>query len=416
MDAVAIAQAGLKAADASEAVRAHLATPPCRERLAAANRVLTVSVGKAAGAMAVPLDAAVDRRKLIGTVAVGLNPSTWDGPFVAADHPLPGFGSVAAADTVESLLRSSSLREGDLVILALSGGSSAMLGKPRPPLSLEDLSALAEHLLRSGLDVTTVNAVRQRVSVFGAGGFAARAWPAATWCLGVVDNVQVGMPAVGSGPTSAPLATVEEVVAIVDQTLPDESLRDRILAAVARPWPVQLDRATNDVVVEPGTALRGAEREAARRGYTTVSLGSRVQGEARRVAGELGELFRDHARRRSPLCVLAAGEVTVDLGNAIGRGGRCQEMSWAMIPEIAGTTDAQFAAVATDGCDYELDAGGAAVTNRSWDCVRAVKADWRRALEEHDTHDPLKAIGALLPSTPPGTNVCDLYVFTTRGR
>jgi glycerate 2-kinase len=417
-DPLAIAERGIDAANARIAVARRLAEPAAAEALAGFDRVFGVSTGKAAGETQAALEEAVPGPRWGGGLAVGLEEHaaryTGSSPYLISSHPLPDERSIASARAVREFLADASLTERDAVIACVSGGTSAMLCEPLPPLSLGGVRSATADLMRSGLDVTEVNVVRQAVSALAGGRLADAAWPARCWGLVLVDNVQVGAPAVGSGPTFAPLADPAEVLDLLARApvAPDTraALRQAIEAAGKRE--PRLDRTVNDVVCGPATALDGAARAALERGYAAVTLSDAIQGEAREVAKVLGAIFRYHERER-PVCVVGAGEVTVTVpSDCRGRGGRCQELAWAVAKELAGLPRTAFAAVASDGRDYLPDAGGACVAGDTLDRIEATGIDWRARLDGHDTHGGLRAVGALLPSRPTGTNVCDVYVFT----
>jgi hydroxypyruvate reductase len=92
------------------------------------------------------------------------------------DHPIPGRGSLAAADAVEDAVRE--IDRGDTVIVLLSGGTTALTAAPVTELSQElgdtdrgqeRLANLADTLLESGLAIHEMNAIRRRVLRWGAG-------------------------------------------------------------------------------------------------------------------------------------------------------------------------------------------------------------------------------------------------------
>ena len=417
--AVAIAEAGVEAAHAGAAVTRYLASGEARRRLQGARRVIGLSVGKAAPAMHAALEQALPGGRLERGLVVGPEEhrETYAGasPYISGAHPLPDATSVGAARALRAFLAAADLREDDAVLLCLSGGASAMACEPREPLTLDELRDATHRFLRAGLDVTSINAVRQAVTTLGAGGLATAAWPARCLALIAVDNVQVGARAVGSGPTFPPLAAAHGAPEIVRRAALPPPLRRALLAAIdaGAASERRLRRTQNVVVCEPATALRGAERAARAAGYAPVTLSDAIQGEAREVAKVLGAVCRWHAQAHRPVCVLGAGEVTITMpDNCTGRGGRCQELAWAMAPEISGCHGGEFAAVASDGRDFIAAAGGAWVTSQTLQRLRDDGIDWRACLDAHDTYGALRAAGTLVPGARTGTNVCDLYVFT----
>lgn len=57
-----------------------------------------------------------------------------------------------------------SLEEGDLLLALISGGASALLADPAPPIELGELKELTQALLKSGADIEEINAVRKHIS------------------------------------------------------------------------------------------------------------------------------------------------------------------------------------------------------------------------------------------------------------
>ncbi len=90
--------------------------------------------------------------------------------MVFASHPEPDEGGVEAARKAQELAES--LGEDDLLLALISGGASALLADPTPPIELADLKELTQALLRSGANISEINAIRKHVSVLKGGGLA----------------------------------------------------------------------------------------------------------------------------------------------------------------------------------------------------------------------------------------------------
>ena len=139
--------AGLRAADPGPLVRAALRASG-RRLIAAGHslplgrgRVLLLAAGKAAPAMAAAAEAALGAR-----IADGLAVSNAPGPhlrrtrLLLAGHPLPDARGVEAARAVEEMVHG--LTADDVVVVLLSGGTSALLPAPVSGLTLEDKAAV----------------------------------------------------------------------------------------------------------------------------------------------------------------------------------------------------------------------------------------------------------------------------------
>ncbi|MEJ5225776.1 MAG: DUF4147 domain-containing protein, partial [Anaerolineales bacterium] len=120
-------------------------------------RIAILSVGKAAPAMAHALAALLPDRPTRGLMAAKHAPATAPAGFdvILSGHPLPDENSLRAGQ--HALALAHSLGPRDLLICLISGGGSALLSAPRPPLTLSDLQTLTAALLASGASIHEIN-------------------------------------------------------------------------------------------------------------------------------------------------------------------------------------------------------------------------------------------------------------------
>jgi glycerate 2-kinase len=369
-----------------------------------ADRIFGVCVGKAAAAMHAGLMARVPLEKWRGGIVVTLQPTEVPGAQnIIGSHPIPTEKSRLAAAAVFQFIRAAQLTRADLVVVCVSGGTSAMLAAPIAGVTLADMAEVNRQLLRSGLDVTEMNSVRQALSSIHGGGLARACRPA--HCLGLIlcDDVQVGAPMVGSGPTFVP-GPIEKAEAIIREHLSPPEFQDHLLQCL-HPFP-PTPNASNITVGGPADAVRGAAAWAERRGYRPFLVSDALQGEA----AEMVKYFSGPPELvDGRYCLLAAGEVTVTVRGP-GAGGRCQEFAWAMAREIAGQP-AVFLALGTDGCDHLPGIAGAWVDGDTLEKIKAQGLDWRSILDSNDSYSGLSRLNQLIHSKGTGTNVCDLYLL-----
>lgn len=145
---------------------------------------------------------------------------------VIGDHPVPGPGSLDAADAIESAVHD--VAPSDVVFVLLSGGTTSLAAGPVSALSQSVGSAdraqahianLAETLLESGLAIHEMNAIRRRVLRWGAGRLAValHARGAAFLPVFAISDVIGDDPAVvGSGPCSPDPLDDATFLALVD--------------------------------------------------------------------------------------------------------------------------------------------------------------------------------------------------------
>jgi glycerate 2-kinase len=381
-----------------------------------------LALGKAAGAMAAAaLDVLGDGVGRALTVTSDGATAAPVGQTVWGEHPLPGPRSVAAGERVKEFVREAAARGGgERLLVLLSGGASALATLPVPGLSLADLRAVTDGLLRAGAPIGDVNAVRKHVDLLKGGRLAAMARPKVVWTLVLSDVLGDRVDAIGSGPTVPDPTTFADALAVLERY----GLRGAVPAVAAElETGVRGERAETpkpgdpafrgdvcSVVGSNAVAVEAAEAEAARLGFDVVGCEQGVEGEAARVgralAGRAAEL-----RGRAPACWVLGGETTVTVGAAAGRGGRNQELALAAALALDGVPGVAVASFATDGVDGPTDAAGAVVTGETCAAARSLGLDPAQYVRDHDSYTLLDSLGCLIRTGPTGTNVNDLAVL-----
>lgn len=374
--------------------------------------VSVVAIGKAAGAMA---RAAAD--VLNGTVATGYI-LTKDGHsgkvppgFVAyeASHPIPDARGVKA--TREILAHLTRLARGDVIVALISGGGSALLESPRPPLDLAALQSTTDLLLRAGAPIQDLNVVRTVLSEVKGGGLR-RAMSHATCVSLILSDVLGNDPtAIASGPT----VQGERDAGKARQVLERYGVFDRAPAAVqemvtnASPdvndlSGYQTDGDVYQIIGDNELLIAAVDTEFATRGLRVRRAHPAAEGEARRLAVDFTSLCLSQADDID--VVLGGGEATVRV-TGDGVGGRNTEFALAAAVDLARTGSSWvIASLASDGQDGGVDAAGAIV-----DGGTVTRADGViQALATNDSGRFLGATGSLVVTGPTGTNVNDVYV------
>ncbi len=403
-----MAAAGIAAVDGEAAVRRAFAAGAPADLLARAERVLGVAVGKAAPRMHAGVRAAAGEKWAGGVVVSHLAgaPVTGADHYVG-DHPIPGTASAAAGSAALAFLAAARLTARDLVVVSVSGGTSALLAVPVPGLDVADLAATGDALLRSGVGIGDVNAVRRLLSATHNGGVAAAAAPGRVLGLLMSDTPGARPAAIGSGPTFPPLDTRDAASALVAEHVPAPA-RDRVQAALEAAALPGVGEVHNEVVAGPAQALAACGAAATDRGLEFVALPDLVadsEAAAAALAAELGAQAETGGR----VIVAAGGEIRVRV-RGTGRGGRCQQLAWDMVPHLAALPGSAFAAVATDGRDHLPGVGGAWVTHQTASGLLAHGLSWEEVAAASDAHRGLSALGQLLAERATGTNVADLYL------
>ena len=386
--------------------------------LGAYDRVVFLGAGKAADALASALAKRLGER-VDGGAVVTTDPADAAGePFAVlpGDHPRPTARGAESATRVREVAEAAG--EQDLVLVALTGGGSAVLTAPAEGISVAGVRGLTDELLASGAAIEEMNAVRKHCSAVKGGRLAALAAPARVVTLAVSDVVGDDLAVVASGPTTPDPTTFADAVDVAeryDLDLPS-AVDTHLRAGVAGKRPETptashpaFDRASGIVLANGETALTAAARTAERRGYDATIVAADVEGDAGTAGREhaaLAEECVDTGEPASPPAVLlSGGETTVrlsELSTEPGVGGPNAE--FVVRAGLALDHDGVVvAAVDTDGIDGASDAAGGIV-----DAGTLTDEAAREALARHDAASLLADADALIRTGPTGTNVNDL--------
>lgn len=422
-----VLNAAIAAVEPAAAIRAHLwrtakglATVDWER---SPRRVIVVGAGKASGVMAAAVEEVGSGLDLSGLVVVkdGHAVPTRSIALREASHPIPDERGIEATRRIVDIAAGAAAE--DLLLVLISGGGSALLTWPAPGLTLADLQATTDALLRSGATIHELNAVRKHLDQVKGGGLVARAGPASIITLALSDVVGDDPAVIASGPSVADPSTFGDAAAVIGRY----ELWPRLLAPVAdhlragvrgeiaetlKPDHPALARTHYVLVGDNRQAALAAATHAERRGLASRVLTTTQQGEAREVGRKLASLARDLATGQGPLplpaCLILGGETTVTMRGE-GRGGRNQEAALAAAIEMEGVPGAVVACLATDGGDGPTDSAGALVDGTTLTRARAFGLDPARALATNDAYPFFAALGDHLLTGPTGTNVCDLY-------
>jgi hydroxypyruvate reductase len=379
----AIWRAGVAACLPANVLPPHLPSPP-------PGRTILLALGKAA----VPMAQVVEARWQGPLSGLAVAPRGGEARLerievAGAGHPVPDEASVAAAGRLLALALEAG--PGDLVLVLLSGGASALACLPGEGLGLAAKQDLTRALLSSGADVREINCVRRHLSRFKGGRLALAAAPARLVTLAISDVVGDSPEDVGSGPTAADPTSLADARAV---------LARHGIAAPRRGWSETPDDVAGAwrLVASGADALAAAAAEARRLGYEVRLL----HGE-----GEAREAGRAHARlalQAAPgTALISGGELTVTVRGA-GRGGPNQEYALAAALELAGRSGISGLAADTDGLDGSGEAAGAFFGGGG-------AAGGEAALEANDSGAWFAARDGLFVTGPTGTNVSDLRII-----
>ncbi|XP_071784378.1 glycerate kinase-like [Asterias amurensis] len=336
-----------------------------------------------------------------------------------AKNNFPDEDSQRAADKITKL--ASNLGKDDLLIALISGGGSALLPAPIPPLTLQDIYDVSKILAMKGSTIAQLNTIRKHMSKLKGGGLAQVAYPAQVVSLILSDIIGNQLDMIASGPTITDNSTPQDCLDIISHLGATTAIPNNVLKFFQRKVtmgtanekeasPSSQDLVLNVAIGNNQLASEEATRYAQDLGFETLLLSNELSGEAR-ILGDsfvkiaeyilcqykvkltksdsegfkqinkdlialcgldtetkLQTLVQNASTLNKPICLIGAGETTVTVVGQ-GKGGRNQEMSLAVAIAMNKQSNLQhlveegfqvvFLSGGTDGQDGPTDAAGA---------------------------------------------------------
>lgn len=407
-------------------------------------RLFVIGAGKASPRMAAAVESLVGERITSGIVVakrgeppagkLGTSSATGVGreclprkiEVIEASHPVPDAAGVRAGRRILDLARSA--RDGDLILCLISGGGSALLVSPQPPVTLEEKRKVTGLLLKSGAPIQVLNTVRKHLSMIKGGKLARAAFPARILTLAISDVVGDSPDVIASGPTAPDPTTYGDArgclvnLGLWGRCPP--GVRELLLRGeegdveeTPKPQDPCFDRSEIHVIGRNEVGLAAAEKKAAELSYRPLVLSSRLVGEAREVAKVLVAVAREvRANGRPvspPACLLWGGETTVTVRGA-GQGGRNQEMALAAALQLSGDRGIAFLSASSDGEDGPTPAAGAVADGDTVRRAAELGLDPARYLAANDSHRFFAVLEDLVSTGSTGTNVMDFQVILVK--
>ena len=358
-------------------------------------RIIVLAVGKAASGMAAAAEAHFGGRVEGIAIVPHQTEAKLERIFLLhAGHPLPDEESVDSARRLLEL--AAEAQAGDLVLVLLSGGASALACLPGEGLTLAEKQAVTTALLRSGAAIGEINAVRRHLSLIKGGRLGLAAAPAKLVTLAISDVVGDRPEDIGSGPTVADPTDIAEAKAIIDRYG---------IEAPAEGWSESAKHVPGEyrIVARNGDALAAAAAEARRLGFEPRLIED--------CTGEAKEIGRQHAELAlaSPpgTALISGGELTVTMEGK-GRGGPNHEYALAAAIRLAGRRGICGLAADSDGLDGASEAAGAFFDG---DTPARFGDGTNNLLEENDSATLFHALDDQLVTGHTGTNVNDLRII-----
>lgn len=324
--------------------------------------------------------------------------------ILAAAHPVPDAKGAEAALRAEDMLRDA--KDGDVILALVSGGASALLPAPIDGVSLADKIKVNELLLGSGLDIGSMNIVRQSLSRTKGGGLLATAAPARVISFVLSDVLGDDMRLVGSGPTLSRAGTSDDAREILQSAGVWEQCPPSVQEALLTQKPLKDQPEPEAHLIGSNGLSLSAMAATLNADISPSPLEGDVQEAAERVVREALALPAGK--------VLAFGGETTVVLKGSGQGGRNQELALRVAQEAErrGMPGSWvFLSGGTDGRDGPTDAAGGVVDDQTLARLAEQGLSLSDFLDQNDSYKALEASGDLLITGATGTNVADLQIF-----
>lgn len=386
--------------------------------------IYVIGFGKASGFMAMTLERLLMNRITAGIVTVryGYGAPCKIIRVNEAGHPIPDKMSVRSTNDIIHLLEG--VKENDLVICLISGGGSALFELPCDSITLEEIQELIGLLLKSGVSIDELNAIRKHISKVK-GGRLAKMCKGEVVSLIVSDVVNDPLDTIASGPTSPDYTTFSDCERVLikyglSQKVP-KSIKEYIqmgLEGKVEETPKVTDKLFDKVyhmiIGNNRMALHASCLKASELGYNTCILSSYIKGEAREVAKVFGALAKEirctGGFMKRPACIIAGGETTVTVkGN--GCGGRNLEFILSAAIEVDNLENVTVFSAGTDGTDGNTDAAGAVADGHTVMRAKEMHMVPDIYLMNNNSYPFFKNLDNLIITGPTRTNVMDIMVL-----
>jgi glycerate 2-kinase len=381
------------------------------------NRVLVLSIGKAAHAMLNSLEMQAGNR-FEGIVASSIDPVSQARGFryFRGGHPIPTQESIRAAEAILKSLHAQNASS--LVIFMLSGGGSAIAEKPiDDEISLEDLINAYRVLVLSGAPIAEINAVRKHLSAVKGGRLAIAASGAEQVSLLVSDVPDRTPDALASGPTMPDSTTVTDCYAIVEkydllEQFPNsvrELFQRHMLEETPKSDDLAFHRSRWWPLLSNAALLEAAQGDAQRHGFKVEIDDSCDDWDYMRAADYLLARLRQLRSKHERACLISGVEVTVKVENG-GVGGRNLQFVLACARKISAESITVLSA-GTDGIDGNSPAAGAIVDGSTLERAKSRGLDPDAHLAGFNAYPFFQSLGDAITTGATGNNLRDLRIL-----
>ncbi len=340
-----------------------------------------------------------------------------------AGHPLPDQNSIEGTKRVIEYI--ADMKECDLLITCISGGTSSLLTYPIPEFDIKDLSSISLELLGSGATIEEINAIRKEISIVKNGGLLNFSGTSNVEVLLVSDvsSNEIGM--IGSGPFYFSETPKKELKRLIDTYL-SKKWQDRIERWIDADDRDQFlnekkkRRAHHTIISDFASLMQHSRSKLELLGYKADVINDPV------TTG-IGEGIEIHLDLLKKLCndskraLISGGEIPIHVhGN--GLGGRNTEFVVQMAKALFEENELKLSqndlgritivSIGTDGTDGPTEYAGGFFKYSHLKKINELGIDINETLANNDTLNLLTKIGSAIKTGPTGTNLMDLRIIT----
>ncbi|MFH1759383.1 MAG: DUF4147 domain-containing protein [Patescibacteria group bacterium] len=397
--ALAVAEAGLKAADAGAAVRSFFRHSELREESLKTRHLFIIGVGKGSLKMTKVLEEVLGNKITAGIVLDIHKKRLRKIKSYVGDHPFPSQRNINATQKIINLL--STAAKDDLVIACIAGGGSSLLCQPNKSICQQEID-IVRALSNKGIAIKELNIVRKHLSLARGGHLAHYAYPARVLSLIVSDIPDDDLRYIASGPTIRDVTTINDAKKILKkygvkaEDFLIETPKDKKYFKQVR----------NVLILSNKQVLKAMANKAKELGLKPRVCDNCLQGEAKQVGLDI---IKQLGKEKPGAALLYGGEtiVTIKKGNGSRKGGRNMELALSALKKVKkGQILISFT---SDGIDNTEFAGGVC------DLVTKEKASKSKLniaefLKTHNSYNFFKKTNCAIITGYTGSNVSDLIV------
>ncbi len=356
-------------------------------------------------------------------------------------HPVPDEGCITGCDRI--LAMSKGLTNKDLVFTIACNGVSALLTKPVPGVTLDDVRQTTYLMqIERGVPTGDLNRIRNHIDVMKGGRFSMYMQPARAIHLfaapsppyDVLMQRNLWLHNLPDGSTFQDAQNMLKKWDVVDAVPP--SVLKHIQQADPKQETIKAEQFEKThfrvfgIMPDSLGMVPAAKQAAERLGYKAYTLAENLRLEASQAgmfAAFVGRTVEETGQPVQPPCALfSSGEIVVTVGKEHGMGGRNQEFCVAAAQPLAGSKNVVMGAVDSDGTDGPgaqfaedcLDGvtclAGGIVDGYTLSEAKEKGVDLEEALKRHNTSPALYKLGSGVVATQ-NISINDLGVTLIMG-